>query len=134
MYNLAQVKKEISAQKRRLKYLDNRFEISKISKVDYYIRLADIMEKLTYLEPLKNTIIHRQELKVYEKALQEKLKIGQTSEAFIKEINSGFDRNISVNYEVAKISANSEIEYGYKRLKLSLKDMKVKDLILKRLK
>lgn len=134
MYNLEHVKKNIISQKRRLKYLENSFENSKISKVDFYIRLAEIMEKLSFLQPLKNTIIHRQELKIYEKALQAKLKIGQTSEAFIKEVNSGFDKKIMLDYEIEKVSANFDIEYTYENLKQSLKDMKFKDLIVKRLK
>ena len=134
MYSLQKIKKDILAQKRRLKYLDNCFEISKISKVDYYIRLADIMSKLSFLQPLKNTIIHRQELRIYEKALHAKLKIGQTSDAFIKEVNSGFDKRVMLEYEVEKVSANFDIKFTYKTLKESLKDMEVKDLILKRLK
>ncbi len=134
MLILENVKKATFAEKRRLKYYQKRFENSEISDENHDLKRAEILTRLAYLIPLQNAILHKQELAVYTDALISKLNIGSTADAFIDEINSGFDKKVMLDYEIEKVSANSEIEYGYLNLKQSLKGMKYKDLLAKELK
>lgn len=134
MLILENVKKACFAQKRRLKYYENRFENSEISQEYYDLKRAEILTLLSYLIPLQNAVLHKQELAIYMDALISKINIGSTADAFINEINSGFDKKVILDYEVEKVSANFDIEYGFLNLKQSLKSMKYKDLLAKILK
>lgn len=131
MILIENIKKACSAEKRRLKYYQSRFESGQINKEDFDLKKVEISTRLSYLIPLQNAVIHQQELTQYMNALISKINIGSSADALIKAVNAGFDKEGLVNYEVDNISANYDIQYGFDNLKATLKDLKYKDLMRK---